>query len=62
MADIDIVPHRRTYTWLWIVLAIAAVVIVWALLSNRNKTPSRVGRVEAPSALTSNPGVMPIFS
>ena len=49
MADIDIVPRRRSTTWLWIVLAIVAALIVWAWLANRNATPDRIGRLDAPA-------------
>jgi bacteriorhodopsin len=31
MADIDVVPKRRTNTWLWIVLAIVVLaILIWA--------------------------------
>ena len=33
MADIDIVPKRRSSTWLWILMAIiVAVILMWALV------------------------------
>jgi len=32
MADIDVVPKRGTNVWLWVILAIVAAVIVFALL------------------------------
>jgi hypothetical protein len=31
MADIDIVPKRRTNTWIWIILAIVVLMVLWAL-------------------------------
>jgi bacteriorhodopsin len=43
MADIDVVPKRRTSLWLWVVLAIAVVVILWMALANR--TARRTGRI-----------------
>lgn len=31
MAEIDVVPKHRSYTWLWVVLAIVIVaVLIWA--------------------------------
>jgi len=43
MADIDIVPKKRSGSaWLWIVLAIiAAIVIMWMLMG---RSPSRATR------------------
>lgn len=29
MADIDIVPKQRSYTWLWIVLALVILAVLW---------------------------------
>jgi hypothetical protein len=31
MADIDIVPKRRTNTWIWIILAIVVLMVLWML-------------------------------
>ena len=32
MADIDVVPKKRTNTWMWIILAIVvALLLLWAL-------------------------------
>jgi hypothetical protein len=45
MADIDIVPKHRSYTWLWIVLAIVIVAIVWWALSSGHNA-NRVGAIE----------------
>ncbi len=33
MADIDIVPRRRTSVWLWIALAIVALAVIFFLLA-----------------------------
>ncbi len=44
MADIDVVPKRRSLTWLWILAAIVIVaLILWALMGNND--PSPVGLV-----------------
>ena len=42
MADIDVVPKRRSLTWVWV---LAAVVIVALILSSLmgNNDPARVG-------------------
>lgn len=29
MADIDIVPKQRSYTWLWILLALVILAVLW---------------------------------
>jgi len=51
MADIDVVPKRRSGLWLWIVLAIVVAVILWMVLANR--TAPRTGRnVERPAAVS----------
>ena len=44
MADIDVVPKRRTSMWVWIILAIVIVAILWIALGNRPAT-TRTGRV-----------------
>lgn len=44
MADIDVVPKRGTKLWIWIVVALAVIVILWFMLS-RNR-PSSTGRME----------------
>lgn len=36
MADIDIVPKERSYTWLWIVLALVILAVVWYALAGGN--------------------------
>ena len=32
MADIDVVPKRRTNVWLWIILAIVVALVVMAMM------------------------------
>ena len=40
MADIDVVPKRRSLTWLWIVVAVVIVaLILWTLMSNNDPAP-----------------------
>jgi bacteriorhodopsin len=52
MADIDIVPKKRTGTaWLWIVLAIvAAVLIMWMLMGRSPSRTTRSGSLLSPVA------------
>ncbi len=39
MADIDVVPKHRSYTWLWIVIAIVVLaLIIWALAGRSHST------------------------
>jgi len=41
MADIDVVPKRRSLSWVWILAAIVIVaVILWAVMGNRDTTPA----------------------
>jgi hypothetical protein len=44
MADIDVVPKRRTNMWVWILLAIVIVAILWMALGSRPAT-TRTGRI-----------------
>jgi hypothetical protein len=58
MADIDVVPKRRSLTWLWILAAIVIVaLILWALTANNDPAP--VGLVTpaipSPNAVTASP-------
>ena len=42
MADIDVVPKRRSLTWMWILAAIVIVaVLLWAIMGNNEA--ARVG-------------------
>lgn len=43
MADIDIVPKQRSYTWLWILLALVILAVVWYALAGRGDQPAEVG-------------------
>lgn len=36
MADIDIVPKHRSYTWLWILLALVILAVLWWALAGSN--------------------------
>jgi len=50
MADIDVVPKRRSgLTWLWIVIALVVIVALWFAFSGRNQ-PTRTGQLAEPSA------------
>jgi len=39
MADIDVVPKRGTKLWVWIVIALAIIVILWMMLG-RDSSPA----------------------
>jgi hypothetical protein len=54
MADIDVVPRKRTNTWLWIILAIVAALVVWAVIGG---VPERVGLIDVPSPYSLSPTV-----
>jgi hypothetical protein len=51
MADIDIVPRRRSYVWLWIIIALVILTVLWFALVGGvgGNRPARVGSV-APQA------------
>jgi len=38
MADIDVVPKRRTTMWVWIVLALAIIVVLWMVFGRGSST------------------------
>jgi len=44
MADIDVVPKRRTGMWVWLLVAIAIIVVLW-LAFGRSAMPRQTGRV-----------------
>jgi len=46
MADIDVVPRKRSNTWLWVALAIIAALIVWVVMSRMGDSPNRVGSAD----------------
>jgi hypothetical protein len=51
VAEIDVVPRKRTNLWLWILLAVVVVVIAMMLLGVfSNDAASRVGAVMVPAA------------
>jgi hypothetical protein len=42
MADIDIVPKRRSSTWIWVLLAlVVAAILVWLMLGRTDASASR---------------------
>ena len=53
MADIDVVPKQGGKSWLmWLLLAIAAIAIVWMVMSRNDDGPGRVSNhitVDAPA-------------
>ena len=56
MADIDIVPKERSYTWLWIVLALVILGVLWYVLAGRGDQPAGVPG----SYLAPQPEVVPV--
>lgn len=50
MADINVVPKKRTSAWVWIVVAIVVALIVWAVLAGSNAPTQPVGLADEPSA------------
>jgi hypothetical protein len=52
MADIDIVPKHRSYTWLWIVIALVIIAVAWFALSGHRGTRATgaSGELLAPGA------------
>ena len=45
MADIDVVPKKKTSLWLWIIAAIIVAVIVFMLLGGVSDSPNGVGEL-----------------
>jgi hypothetical protein len=50
MADIDVVPKRRSSAWLWIAIAIVIAVILWMLLGTGTATRTGGLTIERPAA------------
>jgi hypothetical protein len=51
MADIDIVPKKRSGSmWLWIVLAIVVVLMVWMMMA-RGSSPRTTGGLPGAGAI-----------
>jgi hypothetical protein len=44
MADIDVVPRHKSRMWLWVILAIVAVIIVAMMLMNRSEPAASLER------------------
>lgn len=43
MADIDVVPKKRSRMWLWILAAIVVALIIWAIVAGMNQETPRMG-------------------
>jgi hypothetical protein len=57
VAEIDVVPRKRTNVWLWIVIAIVLVVLAMMLLGVfSGDATSRVGELFVPTGPTSAAG------
>jgi len=35
MADIDVVPKRKTSIWIWLLVALAVIAILWVVFGSR---------------------------
>ena len=60
MADIDVVPKRRTNLWVWIIAAIVLVLILLAVIGVfPGGSPNRVGESldSVPSSVVSMPAL-----
>jgi hypothetical protein len=40
MADIDVVPKRRTATWVWLIVALLVIVALWFMFAGGSSAPS----------------------
>jgi uncharacterized protein YggT (Ycf19 family) len=61
MADIDVVPKRRTNVWMWIIAAIVLAVILIALMGAfSGDGANRVGELLNP--LPTSPGVVAVIT
>jgi hypothetical protein len=59
MADIDIVPKHRSRTWLWVLLAIAAVLVVMWLITSGGTAPRTGAREKVPAGSAAHALVSP---
>jgi hypothetical protein len=50
VADIDVVPKKRSRMWLWILAAIVVALIIWAIVAGMRPGPQQMG-VTGPPAL-----------
>jgi bacteriorhodopsin len=50
MADIDVVPKRKTSVWLWVMLAIVILAILWVAFGNRSTAPRSGRGIDRPAA------------
>mgnify|MGYP003586286318 CR=1 FL=1 len=49
MADIDIVPKQRSYTWLWIVLALVILAVLWWAFAGGDRVTTSPSGALAPA-------------
>jgi len=57
MADIDVVPKHRSYTWLWVLLAVIVIVaLIWVV----GARPQRVTELLQPGQSIAAVGVIPL--
>ena len=49
MADIDIVPKRRTNVWVWLIVAAVIALLLWMVLAGGDRAPN-TGLVQSPAA------------
>jgi hypothetical protein len=60
MADIDVVPKRKTSAWVWLLLALAIIAVLWFVMG-RTPAAERVGRsgTEVPArVLDASPSIV----
>ena len=55
MADINVVPKKRTSILVWLMVGDVAALIVWAIMSGSRTPMEPVSRVDVPA-----PGVVPL--
>ena len=56
MADIDVVPKKRSRAWIWILVAIVVALIIWAIVAGMSSGPApRTGMMRAPAGVRSIP-------
>ena len=55
MADIDIVPKRRSTTWMWVLLALIVIAILWVLMMPSDAPPTNTFLDQGPSGTSPAP-------
>ena len=58
MADIDVVPKRRTNVWLWVIVALVVALILFAVMGTFSGEPTQVGELMGASPFGTSVGVL----